>query len=105
MAELGKWKCNICGETEGVLSGICPSCGPSQTTPIDEVAEKIAGVPEAEAELKAREELKVEEGIVEEAEKSLKPLDLCIALKTLWGVVSFKEGSLFITHCTFVNSV
>jgi hypothetical protein len=40
----GKWKCNYCGETKNVTNGICPNCGPAQTTPIDDIAKKEAGV-------------------------------------------------------------
>lgn len=41
--QLGKWSCNSCGETKHVTNGVCPNCGPVQTTPVDEVAQKIAG--------------------------------------------------------------
>lgn len=53
--ELGKWKCNTCDETAGVTNGACPNCGPTQTTPVDETAEKIAGV-YVEPEIEALEE-------------------------------------------------
>lgn len=46
--QLGKWSCNYCGEVAGVQSGICPSCGPTQTTPIDDKAKGIAGVEDVE---------------------------------------------------------
>jgi hypothetical protein len=54
--ELGTWECNQCGESDGVINGVCPNCGPTQTRPIDKKAELIAGVPEAEAERIAKEE-------------------------------------------------
>jgi len=41
--ELGQWQCNTCGQTEGVINGVCPTCGPTQTTPVDEVAKTLAG--------------------------------------------------------------
>lgn len=39
------WKCNFCGQTEGVENGVCPKCGPTQTTPISDEAKKEADVP------------------------------------------------------------
>lgn len=54
--ELGTWECNYCGDTEGVQNGVCPNCGPSQTTPIDDIAKKEAGLP-----VKEYEEEKVED--------------------------------------------
>lgn len=39
----GKWQCNTCGKQEGVLSGECSKCGPTQTTPLDRDAFIIAG--------------------------------------------------------------
>lgn len=45
------WECNFCGQKEGVISGICPKCGPTQTTPLSLAAKKEAGMwvePEAE---------------------------------------------------------
>lgn len=44
------WKCNSCGQTEAVINGVCPKCGPTQTTPISEEAKQEAGFYEAEAE-------------------------------------------------------
>ncbi len=37
------WRCNFCGQTEGVTNGICPNCGPAQTTPLNDEAKRIAG--------------------------------------------------------------
>lgn len=51
----GKWECLTCGSTEGVISGLCPNCGPCQTNPKDAVAEEIAGVAEAAAEKESKE--------------------------------------------------
>ena len=48
------WKCNACGQTEGVENGVCPKCGPTQTTPLSDEAKKEAGVVEEKAE-KAQE--------------------------------------------------
>ena len=47
---VAKWKCNYCGETEGVISGVCPNCGPTQTYPVDDLAKEEAGVAAAEKE-------------------------------------------------------
>ena len=44
LKELGKWKCKFCLTEEGVINGICPKCGPTQTTPLDKQARKIAGI-------------------------------------------------------------
>ena len=52
MENLGKWKCNFCGDTKGVTNGICPTDGAVQTTPIDEDAKKLGGFYEAEEEKK-----------------------------------------------------
>lgn len=45
-----KWECNRCRDTEGVINGICPTCGPTQTMPINKEAKKIAKVKEANQE-------------------------------------------------------
>jgi len=55
---MANWKCNNCGSKRGVVSGICPKCGPVQTTPMDydakveaeviEVGKKAPKVEEAE---------------------------------------------------------
>ena len=50
---MAKWKCNTCGATKGVVNGICPTCGPTQTTPVDEEAKKEGGYYEAEAAKKS----------------------------------------------------
>ena len=42
------WKCNTCGKTKGVKSGMCPDDGSCQTTPMDEEARKAAGVVSSE---------------------------------------------------------
>lgn len=39
----GQWQCNDCGNTKGVVSGMCKKCGPTQTTPKDDTALVIAG--------------------------------------------------------------
>ena len=52
----GTWECDNCGEHDKVTNGWCPSCGPTQTTPLDPLAEKLAGVPEANEARKAQEE-------------------------------------------------
>lgn len=39
-----KWKCNNCQKTEKVTNGVCPKCGPTQTTPMDDLAKKEAGI-------------------------------------------------------------
>jgi len=54
---MSKWKCNYCKETKGVINGVCPNCGPSQTTPQDEEAKKEAGYYEAEAAKKLAAEV------------------------------------------------
>lgn len=54
MAKVENFKCNNCGETEGVINGICPSCGPTQTTPVSEEAKQEAGFYVAQAEIDAR---------------------------------------------------
>lgn len=40
----GQWQCNNCGMRDGVVNGVCPKCGPTQTTPTDDIAMVIAGV-------------------------------------------------------------
>jgi len=50
-------ECNYCKETKGVINGVCPNCGPSQTTPQDEEAKKEAGYYEAEAAKKLAAEV------------------------------------------------
>lgn len=57
----GEWQCNYCRETEGVQNGLCPTCGPSQTTPVNEVAKKEAGYYEAEEEKKQKAEAEAKE--------------------------------------------
>ncbi len=63
MKDLGKWRCNFCSEEENVINGVCPKCGPTQTTPLDDVAKKRAGVAGAEkariAEIKASKEARI----------------------------------------------
>lgn len=61
---MAKYKCNNCEETKNVINGICPKCGPTQTTAIDEDAKKESGyyVAEEEKKAKAAAEAKVEEG-------------------------------------------
>lgn len=54
--DLGKWKCITCDESEGVINGVCPNCGPTQTLPIDAQSEKIAKVAEAAEEKRLEEE-------------------------------------------------
>lgn len=49
---MAKWRCNFCGTEKGVLNGVCPSCGPSQTTPLDEEAKQAGGFYVAEEEKK-----------------------------------------------------
>lgn len=44
------WECNFCGQKEGVENGVCPKCGPSQTTPLSKAAKEEAGVVEEEPE-------------------------------------------------------
>lgn len=66
------WKCNFCGQEEGVVNGVCPVCGPSQTTPVSDEAKKEAGV-DAEsialaAEANAEEEKKAEEAALRNEE-------------------------------------
>lgn len=39
-----KWKCNTCQKEKEVVSGECPQCGPTQTTPIDTEALEAAGI-------------------------------------------------------------
>lgn len=46
--QFGKWACNTCGTVKGVTNGLCPKCGPTQTTPQDESAKILAGVVENE---------------------------------------------------------
>ena len=48
----GQWKCNTCNSTKGVTNGLCPKCGPTQTTPVDEDAKHLGGFYEAEEEKK-----------------------------------------------------
>lgn len=48
----GEWKCNFCNKTDEVTNGYCKGCGPTQTTPIDNRAKKIAGVFKEEKEKK-----------------------------------------------------
>ncbi|MGH7204518.1 MAG: hypothetical protein ACREHC_08835 [Candidatus Levyibacteriota bacterium] len=55
------WSCNVCGTTEGVENGICPTCGPTQTTPISDSAKEEAGVAEAAGEKKQEEETEAKE--------------------------------------------
>ncbi len=50
------WKCNTCDQTEGVENGICPKCGPTQTTPISAAAKEEAGVVEEKEEEEVNEE-------------------------------------------------
>ena len=38
------WECDSCHEIDGVINGICPSCGGCQTTPLNDAAKKIAGI-------------------------------------------------------------
>jgi predicted ATP-dependent serine protease len=52
--KFGKWRCNNCGTSKGVINGVCSNCGPIQTTPVDEVAKDLAGFAEAEAEKKEK---------------------------------------------------
>lgn len=40
------WKCDFCGQEEGVENGVCPKCGPTQTTPISKEAKIEAGLNE-----------------------------------------------------------
>ena len=49
---MGKWKCNNCGSVKGVINGICPKCGPTQTTPQDDEAKAEAGIIEEPVEIK-----------------------------------------------------
>lgn len=72
----GQWKCKTCNATENVTNGFCKKCGPTQTLPLDETAEKIAGVPEAEAEKKriAEEKLKAEQEVDEKGENATEPV-------------------------------
>lgn len=46
---MAKWKCKNCGEHDGVENGFCPRCGPQQTLPQDDDAEKEADVAGAAA--------------------------------------------------------
>lgn len=55
---LGTWECNYCGDTEGVVNGVCPNCGPSQTKPVDDVAKKEAGVYEEPVKEETHDEVK-----------------------------------------------
>lgn len=57
---IAHWECNFCGQREGVENGICPKCGPTQTTPLSEEAKKEAGVEEA---AKNREQATVQEPV------------------------------------------
>ena len=41
-----KWKCLNCKTTKDVTNGICPKCGPTQTSPEDDEAKVEAGVKE-----------------------------------------------------------
>lgn len=56
----GQWRCNTCNATKGVTNGVCPKCGPTQTTPLDEVAKELGGFYEAEAEKKKQAEEEAE---------------------------------------------
>lgn len=58
------WSCNTCGQQEGVENGICPKCGPTQTTPLSDAAKIEAGVPQAEAE-RAKQNQVIEGEVVE----------------------------------------
>ncbi|MEO7016229.1 MAG: hypothetical protein ABI067_06770 [Leifsonia sp.] len=55
------WKCNTCGASEGVENGVCPECGPTQTTPVSDTAKKEAGIVTEEEKAEAEAQTEVAE--------------------------------------------
>ena len=54
------WHCNFCGQEEGVTNGICPKCGPTQTTPLSKKAKIEAGMEVEEEQPNDKEEVEAE---------------------------------------------
>lgn len=52
---MSKWLCLNCGQSEGVVSGVCRRCGPTKTNPVDDEAKKEANVEGAAADREAEE--------------------------------------------------
>ena len=59
---MGKWRCKSCGQTKHVLNGVCPTCGPTQTTAIDESAKQESGYYVAEAEKEEHKKVQEAQG-------------------------------------------